>query len=110
MIPKRIFQTFEHGNFELQFQYIVDDWRVENPEYDYQFFDANDRQIFMRHFFQGEVYDAYNRILPGAFKSDLWRYCILYVYASLQAFFGFLGNILFGYVTNGGLGAVFEFF
>lgn len=80
MISKRIFQTFEHGNFEPQFQYIVNDWMLENPEYDYQFFDANDRKIFMRHFFQGEVYDAYNRMLPGAFKSDLWRYCILYTY------------------------------
>ena len=27
-----------------------------------------------------KVYDAYTRIKPGAFKSDLWRYCVLYVY------------------------------
>lgn len=80
MISKRIFQTFEHGDFNPEFQKLVDDWRLENPDYDYQFFDANDREIFMRHFFEGEVYNAYMRLLPGAFQSDLWRYCILYTY------------------------------
>ena len=80
MIPRKIFQTFEHGNFEPQFQYIIDDWKIENPDYEYHFFNANDRQIFMKHYFDGKVYDAYTRIKPGAFKSDLWRYCVLYVH------------------------------
>ena len=48
MIPKKIFQTFEHGNFEPQFQFLVDDWKLENPEFEYHFFDADDRQASMR--------------------------------------------------------------
>ena len=80
MIPRKIFQTFEHGNFEPQFQYIVNDWKLENPDYEYNFYNAEDRQIFMKHYFNGKVYDAYTRIKPGAFKSDLWRYCVLYVH------------------------------
>tara|TARA_B100001939_G_scaffold186040_1_gene160231 strand:- start:2195 stop:2983 length:789 start_codon:yes stop_codon:yes gene_type:complete len=80
MIPRKIFQTFEHGNFEPQFQYIVNDWKLENPDYEYHFYNAEDRQIFMKHYFSGKVYDAYTRIKPGAFKSDLWRYCVLYVH------------------------------
>ena len=80
MIPKKIFQTFEHGNFEPQFQYLVDDWKLENPDYEYHFFNADDREVFMKYYFGDKVYDAYLRIKPGAFKSDLWRYCVLYVY------------------------------
>lgn len=80
MIPKKIFQTFEHNNFGPKFQLIVDDWKLENPDYDYQFFDADDRKIFIRHYFDDKVYNAYTRIKPGAFKSDLWRYCVLFVH------------------------------
>ena len=80
MIPKKIFQTFEHGNFEPQFQYLVNDWKLENPDFEYHFFNANDRQVFIKHYFNDKVYDAYLRIKPGAFKSDLWRYCVLYVF------------------------------
>ena len=58
MIPKKIFQTFEHGNFEPQFQFLVDDWKLENPEFEYHFFDADDRQAFMSHYFKGKVYDS----------------------------------------------------
>ena len=85
MIPKKIFQTFEHGNFEPQFQFLVDDWKLENPEFEYHFFDADDRQAFMSHYFKGKVYDSYLRIKPGAFKSDLWRYCVLYVHGGFYA-------------------------
>ena len=80
MIPKRIFQTFEHKSFERQFQKFVDDWKIYNNDFEYFLFDEQDRQKFLKNNFSSNVYDAYSRIIPPAFKCDLWRYCILYQY------------------------------
>ena len=80
MIPKKIFQTFEHIEFSPQFQKLIDDWKIENPEYEYQIYDKTQREEFIKINFSKEIFDAYQRIKPGAFKSDLWRYCILHKY------------------------------
>jgi hypothetical protein len=79
-IPKRIFQTFEHKSFEPLFQKFVDDWKIYNNDFEYFLFDEQDRQKFIKNNFSSNVYDAYTRIMPPAFKCDLWRYCILYKY------------------------------
>ena len=82
-IPKRIFQTFEHKSFEPLFQKFVDDWKIYNNDFEYFLFDEQDRQKFIKNNFSSNVYDAYTRIMPPAFKCDLWRYCILYVYGGI---------------------------
>ena len=80
MIPKKIFQTFEHIDFSPEFQKLIDDWKIENPEYEYQIYDKTQREEFIKNNFSNEIFNAYQRIKPGAFKSDLWRYCILHKY------------------------------
>ena len=79
-IPKNIFQTFEHTDFNPHFQKLIDDWTIENPDYNYLIYDKNQREEFIKDNFPSEVWEAYTRIKPGAFKSDLWRYCILHKY------------------------------
>ena len=39
--------------------------------------------MFIKNNFPKKIYDAYCRILPGAYKADLWRYCILYIYGGV---------------------------
>ena len=64
-------------------------WVNENPGYDYRFYDAGDRVDFLTGFDQ-DVLLAYNKLAYGAFKADLWRYCILYanggIYCDLDTF------------------------
>jgi mannosyltransferase OCH1-like enzyme len=43
------------------------------------YFDDLESEQFMKDF-SPEAYKAYNSIKPTAYKSDLWRYCILYKY------------------------------
>jgi mannosyltransferase OCH1-like enzyme len=33
---------------------------------------------FIKENFSEDVLNAYNSLIPGAYKADLWRYCILY--------------------------------
>ena len=77
-IPKKIFQTWETKNISPDFQTLIDQWKILNPEYEYFLYDKNDREIFIKENFEERIYNAYCKIIPGAFKADLWRYCVLY--------------------------------
>ena len=46
-------------------------------------FDKKDREFFIKENFDKTVLKAYNSIIPGGFKADLWRYCILYKYGGI---------------------------
>ena len=82
-IPKQIFQCFKKKELSNDFQQIVNTWKTNNPDYIYSFYDDNDCEVFISKFFEERIINAYRRILPGGFKADLWRYCILYVYGGI---------------------------
>jgi mannosyltransferase OCH1-like enzyme len=82
-IPKKIFQTWESKHISGGFQQIVDFWKILNPDYEYFLYDKNDREIFIKENFEEKIYNAYCKIIPGAFKADLWRYCVLYKYGGI---------------------------
>jgi GT2 family glycosyltransferase len=86
-IPKKIFQTWETSENELSpdMQYYINSWKEKNPDYEFHFYNANERYKFIKDNFDHEVLDAYNRLKPGAFKCDLWRLCILYIHGGFYA-------------------------
>jgi mannosyltransferase OCH1-like enzyme len=49
-----------------------------NPEFDYYLYSDEDCANFIKENFENEVLEAFYMLRPGAFKSDLWRYCMLY--------------------------------
>tara|TARA_R110000744_G_scaffold94125_1_gene181758 strand:- start:10467 stop:12761 length:2295 start_codon:yes stop_codon:yes gene_type:complete len=79
MIPKKIFQSFETHKLPYGMSKATESWKLKNKGYDYKFFDAEDRVLFIKSNFHKEVLDAYFALVPGAFKCDLWRLCVLYV-------------------------------
>ena len=48
----------------------------------YLFCDADCRE-FIRNEYPPDVLMAYDRLIPTAFKADLWRYCVLYIYGGV---------------------------
>jgi hypothetical protein len=88
-IPKVINQTFEEASVPEGMHAAATSWVTANPGYTYRFHDAKDRAAFIEKF-DKDVYAAYNKLDYGAFKADLWRYCILYVeggiYSDLDTF------------------------
>ena len=77
-IPKNIFQTWETKKIGNKLLAFSDSWRLNNLDFEYNLFDKNEREQFIKLNFDSKVYDTYMRIKPGAYKADLWRYCILY--------------------------------
>jgi hypothetical protein len=49
-----------------------------NPEYTIYFFDDLARIQFIQQYFAKNVLNAYLKLIPGAFKADLFRYCFLF--------------------------------
>jgi len=50
-----------------------------NPDYDFLFFNDDDCSHFLKTYFPKEVLKAFHSLVPGAFRSDLFRYCYLYI-------------------------------
>jgi len=82
-IPRNIFQTWKTKEMSTDFENLTLTWRYNNPNYAYFLYDNNDCEEFIKKHFEPKVYKAYCRIIPGAFKADLWRYCILYIYGGV---------------------------
>jgi mannosyltransferase OCH1-like enzyme len=79
MIPKIIHQTFETEFTPPGMSKARESWRINNQNYIYKFYNANQRIEFIKKNFASDVLQAYHNIIPGAFKADLFRYCVLYI-------------------------------
>lgn len=49
-----------------------------NPDFDYYLYSDADSRAFIKKHYDDDVVAAFDSLRPGAYKSDLWRYCILY--------------------------------
>ena len=78
VIPLHIYQTWRTKYLPPKMQECVNNIKQSNPEFEHHLFDDNDCAEFIKNNFDKDVYDAYNSLIPGAYKADLWRYCILY--------------------------------
>ena len=84
-IPKVIYQTFETKKLSKEMNDIINSWKVHNTNYEYILHDNNDREEFIKSFFDTNVVNAYYKLRHNAMRADLWRYCILYKYGGVYA-------------------------
>ena len=78
-IPFNIFQTWHSKDLSPKMLEAVNAVKEHNPEFSYHLYDDADCLDFITTYFDKSVVDAYNTLLPGAYKADLWRYCVLYI-------------------------------
>jgi hypothetical protein len=83
IIPLYIFQTWHTKNLSEEMQETVNIIKRTNPEFIHILADMNDCYNFIKNNFSSEVADAYNKLIPLSYKSDLWRYCVLYKYGGI---------------------------
>ena len=58
MIPRKIFQTMETNCVPVKMKNAAESWSLKNPDYEYNFFDNNDRREFLKKFFWGRTFEA----------------------------------------------------
>jgi mannosyltransferase OCH1-like enzyme len=83
VIPLKIFQTWSTKELPYYMNLNSIKLQKQNPQFEYFLFDDDDCLQFIETHFDSDVVDAYNKLIPGAYKADLWRYCVLYIHGGI---------------------------
>lgn len=83
VIPLNIFQTWGTKDLPPKMKENVEELKRQNPEFTYYLYDDNDCREFIKTHFEPNVLAAYDTLIPGAFKADLWRLCVLYIHGGI---------------------------
>jgi mannosyltransferase OCH1-like enzyme len=78
VIPANIFQTWHTKILPPLMLNAILQIKNTNPNFCHYLFDQNECREFIRNNFDSTVLNAYDKLVPLAYKADLWRYCILY--------------------------------
>jgi hypothetical protein len=81
-IPTNVFLTFiTDGDFDMppDMEETLLDNKKNNPEFNFNVFKNKTCQEFIKIHFGQNILNVYNGLKPGAYKSDLIRYCLLYI-------------------------------
>jgi len=77
-IPANIFQTWQTHILPPQMFNAIKIIKKQNPRFNYYLFSDIDCRLFISKNFDPAVLNAYDQLIPGAYKADLWRLCVLY--------------------------------
>lgn len=94
-IPKIIYRTSPFKFDEIP-QVILDSYKNDlknNPEYSMFYFDDSDCQCFIEENYGIEYLSLYKKLIPTAFKADLFRYLLLYKHGGVWMDFSMSLNI-----------------
>jgi mannosyltransferase OCH1-like enzyme len=79
IIPLKLYTNWHTKNLPPIMNKNYEFLKTSNPEFEHYLFDENDCRNFIKEHFKKDVLNAYDKLLPCAYKCDLWRYCVLYI-------------------------------
>lgn len=82
-IPTIICQTVASRSLPLDLYETCMINRHMNPEYEYRIYENSEFEAFAREHYSEEHADAFQKLIPGAFKSDLMRCLLLYKFGGV---------------------------
>lgn len=84
--PKgRIVQTYKTRQVPKPMYHCAATFQFINPEYNYYFYTDKQARKFLKKHFDQTVVKAFDLLIPGAFKADLFRICELYINGGFYA-------------------------
>ena len=78
VIPLHIYQTWHTKKLPPKMKECVEKLKKDNPEFEHHLYDEPNCRNFIKKHFDKEVLNTYDKIIPSAYKCDLWRYCVMY--------------------------------
>jgi hypothetical protein len=83
-IPKVIHQTNQSTKIPIGMAEASKSIINANPDYEYKYYSDADSRAILENAVQNKkltekTLEAYDKLIPGAYKADLFRYCILYL-------------------------------
>lgn len=83
LIPKKIYQSWKTKDISGPTAENVQKIKDLNPDYEYELYDDKDCLKFILENFGENYGNAFSALSAGAFRSDFWRYCMLYTYGGV---------------------------
>jgi hypothetical protein len=83
IMPLNIYQTWLTKDLPQAMRLRVERLKRQNPRFKHYLYDDEDCRQFIKNNFDTEVLNAYDRLIPGAYKADLWRLCVLYKWGGI---------------------------
>lgn len=86
IIPRIIHQTWYEPITKEKYpdmSRMVESWK--NSGWEYRFYDDNAITKFLSTYFPPEIIQAFDAVIPGAFKADIFRYCVLLIHGGVYA-------------------------
>jgi len=80
VIPLNVYMTWKQKPLPPLMQQNIHRLRQLNPEFTFHLYADEECLAFIQKHFTPDVAEAFNALLPGAYKADLWRLCILYIH------------------------------
>jgi mannosyltransferase OCH1-like enzyme len=83
VIPQQLFTVWHSKLLPPLMAENIKRIRDLNPGVEVNIYDFDSCRLFIEQYFTHEVLFAWDNLIPLAFKADLWRYCILYVFGGI---------------------------
>jgi mannosyltransferase OCH1-like enzyme len=83
VVPKNIFLTWSTSTMPPCMAANVERIKTQNPGFKVTVSDDTDCRAFLKRHFPPNVAEAFDALKPGAYKSDLWRLCVLFIYGGI---------------------------
>jgi mannosyltransferase OCH1-like enzyme len=83
IIPLNLFQTWRTLDLPENMRKAVNTLKTQNSEFTHYLYDDNMCREFIKNNFNHDVLYAFDKLTPTAYKADLWRYCVLYIYGGI---------------------------
>ena len=83
VIPLKVFMYWHSKEMPEKIKNNVEYLKKVNPEFEIIVYDDEMTKEFLKNNFEEEVLNAYEILIPISFKSDLFRFCILYIYGGI---------------------------
>lgn len=80
-IPKVIYKTGidDYNNINDDVIDVFENTLKLNPDFKIYYYSDKDSRDLIKNNFNDDTLDAYDTLIPGAYKADLFRYCIMYL-------------------------------
>ena len=100
-IPKIIFKSSFHTRNEMHEEIInvLEITKKINQDYEIYYFDNTEAEQSIKDI-SNRLHRAYKSIIPGAFKSDFWRYCMLYKFGGCYSDIGHVMVVSFDEIIS----------
>lgn len=82
-IPKKIYTTWHTEKLPANMKKNLEKLKSDNVNFEVFFYNSDQSLEFIKNHFDSSVVNAYLTLVPESYRSDLWRYCVLYVYGGV---------------------------